>query len=628
MAVEATEQLDLKDAPNMPGGLPWLGHITSFARNPYHFMKRVSDAAGEVVSFTLMGQRVVLLTGDEASRLFYRSTDDEVDQSAAYKLMTPIFGQGLVFDAPNAKKNEQLRMLMPVLKIDAMRTHSSKVVQEVEDITADWGDSGEIDLVSFMAQLTINTASHCLLGKEFRYELTDEFSEIYHDLEKGIHPLAFHFPNLPLPRFKKRDQARVRLEELVGEIVEKRKHLTEKPSDMLQSLIDAEYKNGEKLTHNEITGLLVAAIFAGHHTSSGTAAWVLLELLKHPHLYRQSQQELDDLLGAEGEVTFDNLRQVPTLENVLKEVLRLHPPLILLMRQVLVDGLHVKGFKINKDDMLWACPPVTHRMSKHFPNPEVFDIERYNDERKEDRNLMAYQPFGGGKHKCSGNAFATFQIKAIFAVLLRRYDFELVAAPETYVDNYKEMIVQPLSPCKVRYRKRTNVPEGYGSVGKEGAPAMGCPMHGKPATPEKGKTAKEKPAQEAPVAKEPQPKEKKAEKTNAAACPVTAKATAETTAKVTAEPQTACPVDATSVAAPAEQEQAAEKKIAYKVVVDRQLCQGHAVCMGEDATRFQVGDDFLLNILKEDVAPEELDKVRGQINYCPNQALSISEEEV
>ncbi|MDX1695157.1 MAG: hypothetical protein R3208_15430, partial [Ketobacteraceae bacterium] len=81
------------EPPKVKGGLPMLGHIMGFARNPYHFMKRVSDELGEIAQFSLFGQRVVLLTGDEASALFYRASDEQLDQSAAYKLMTPIFGE-------------------------------------------------------------------------------------------------------------------------------------------------------------------------------------------------------------------------------------------------------------------------------------------------------------------------------------------------------------------------------------------------------------------------------------------------------------------------------------------------------------------------------------------------------
>lgn len=550
------------EAPKFPGGLPWFGHMFSFAANPYRFAQRVADACGEIGSFTLLGQRIVLLTGDAASELFYRSSDEQLDQSAAYKLMTPIFGEGLVFDAPIERKNEQLRALMPALRVEAMRDHSHKIVQEVEDIVAPWSERGEIELVSFMKQLTINTASHCLLGREFRYELNEEFAAIYHDLEQGVSPLAYHFPYLPIPRFRRRDRARARLQALVAGIVRKRESQADKASDLFQSLIDMRYADGTKLTENEITGLLIGAIFAGHHTSSGTAAWVLLELLKHPDLLRRTRVELDALLGPDGEITFQSLREMPTLENVLKEVLRLHPPLIILMRKVSRD-LHFKEYAIRAGDMVWASPPVTHRLSRLFPNPQVFDPDRYGPERREDRNLMAWQPFGGGRHKCSGNAFAMFQIKAIFALLLRRYDFELVDAPETYVDNYREMIVQPRTPCRVRYQRRVMAAataahplsraagEGAtaGEAGGGARAATVCPMHANAAEPPKPKT--------------------------------------------------------------------------LRIAVDRQLCQGHAVCMGESPAHFLVGKDGVLQIVKAAVDDAELAKVQLAVKHCPNQALRL-----
>ncbi|HVL01091.1 MAG TPA: cytochrome P450, partial [Dongiaceae bacterium] len=360
-----TSTMPLQDPPKLKGGLPLLGHMLPFARNPFLFMKKVSDQVGEIAQFKIFSQRMVLLTGDEASKLFYRSSDEQLDQSAAYKLMTPIFGEGIIFDAPIARKDEQLKMLMPSLRMEAMRNHSGKIVQEVDDMMKTWGDSGEIELVEEMKQLTINTASHCLLGREFRYELTGEFASIYHDLERGVNALAYSFPNLPIPAFRARDRARIRLHQLVGDIVKKREQQTEKPTDMFQMLIDARYEDGGKLTTNEITGMLVGAIFAGHHTSSGTAAWVLLELLKHPNHLREVREELDNLLGSDGAVTFQSMREVPKLENVLKEVLRLHPPLIVLMRQV-SEPLVYKNFRINVGDMVWAAPPVTHRMSHLF----------------------------------------------------------------------------------------------------------------------------------------------------------------------------------------------------------------------------------------------------------------------
>ncbi|WP_156966400.1 cytochrome P450 [Algiphilus aromaticivorans] len=547
--------------PSHPGGLPWAGHLISFVRNPFHFVSDVARRGGEIASFRLLGQRVVLLTGDEASEVFYRGSDEQLDQSAAYKLMTPVFGEGVIFDAPIERKNEQLRMLMPTLRAEAMRNHSTKVVQEVEELIANWEKAGEIELVAFMKQLTINTASHCLLGREFRYELNEEFAEIYHDLEQGVHPVAYHFPNLPIPRFRRRDRARKRLKQLVGDIVRRRAEQSDKPDDMFQSLIDMRYADGTALSEDEITGMLIGAIFAGHHTSSGTAAWMLLELLKHPHILKQAREEVDELLGAEGEITYQNMREMHVLDCVLKEVLRLHPPLIILMRQVNED-LNFKGYTIRSGDMVWASPPVTHRMSSLFPNPEVFDPDRFGEGRREDKNIMAYQPFGGGKHKCSGNAFAMFQIKAIFAVLLRRYDFELVDRPESYVDDYSEMIVQPEEPCRVRYRRRDpgSFATRYGTAGAPeaipDAAAAGCPVH-------TAHTAQEAPASAAR---------------------------------------------------------------SLRVTVDRDLCQGHAVCMGESPAHFQVGADGVLHIVKEAVDPGDKAKVDQAVELCPTQALKLVEE--
>lgn len=538
--------------PKLKGGLPLLGHMLPFAMNPFAFMQRARQACGDIAQFNIMNQTMMLLTGEEASELFYRSGDDILDQSEAYKMMTPIFGHGVVFDAPVERKNQQLKMLMPALRDKPMRTYAQLIAEEVEAMIQNWGESGEVELTEFMKQMTIFTSSRCLLGAEFRYELNAEFSQIYHDLERGVNPLAYSFPNLPIPAFKARDKARARLQKLVQGIIKKRESQPEKPVDMFQMLIDTRYEDGTKLDDNEITGMLIATIFAGHHTSSGTAAWVLIELLRNPAVLKSVRHEVDTTYGLSGEVSFESLRKLTTLDSTIKEVLRLHPPLILLMRKVLKD-MKFRNYIIPAGAMVWAAPPVTHRIPELFPNPLVFDIDRYSPERGEDKNLNAWQAFGGGRHKCSGNAFAMFQIKTIFAILLRRYSFELVNAPSEYVDNYKEMIVQPKSPCLVRYRKRHDVAEL--AVATMDVPASACPFTGSVAT--------SKP---------------------------------EVIAKTT-------------------------------IIIDKVLCQGHAMCMGEAPELFFVDSAStatatLLNPHPEGVLVE---KAKRAAKACPNNAITIAE---
>ena len=464
-----------KEPPKMPGALPIFGHMLSFGKNPFQYMMTLRNTLGEIGEFRMFHQKMVLMTGPEANEAFFRAADAQLDQSQAYKIMTPIFGKGVVFDAPPHKKDQQLKMLMPVLRDKPMRGYAQVIVQEVEQMVADWGDSGEIDILEFMKELTIYTSSHCLLGDEFRYELNEEFAKIYHDLEKGVNPLAFVFPYLPLPVFRRRDKARVRLQELVTGIIAKRAQKTEKSEDAFQLLIDSKYDDGSHLSAHEITGMLIGTIFAGHHTTAGTAAWTLLELARRPEQLNLVLKELDTHFGVDGEVTFQSLREIPALESTIKEVLRLHPPLIFLIRKVMKD-FHFKGYTVKAGKYVCASPRVSHRIADVFPDPEKFDPDRYSEARQEDAKPFSWIAFGGGKHKCTGNAFAMLQLKAIFSILLRRYTFELIDDKDNYQDDFTQMVVQPVSPCRVRYKKRMEikgaVAESEKKSGQEGAQSV------------------------------------------------------------------------------------------------------------------------------------------------------------
>jgi sterol 14alpha-demethylase len=153
-------------------------------------------------------------------------------------------------------------------------------------------------------------------------------------------------------------------------------------------------------------------------------------------------------------VSFHALRQIPRLENVLKETLRLHPPLIILMR-VSKGDFEVKGLPIREGDLVAASPAISNRIPEHFPDPHGFVPDRYEQSRQEDLfNRWTWIPFGAGRHRCVGAAFATMQIKAIFSVLLREYEFEMAQPADSYHNDHSKMVVQLAQPAKVRYRRR------------------------------------------------------------------------------------------------------------------------------------------------------------------------------
>ncbi|MGV9865188.1 cytochrome P450 [Rhodococcus koreensis] len=439
------------------GGEHEHGHLDELRTDPIALMRRVRDECGNVGVFQLADKKVVLLSGAEANEFFFRSTDEDLDQQAAYPFMKPIFGEGVVFDASPERRKEMLHN--QALRGEQMKGHAATIAHEVDRMVAQWGDEGEIDLLEFFAELTIYTSSACLIGTKFREQLDGRFAHLYHELEQGTDPIAYVDPYADIESFRRRDEARVQLVALVQDIMTGR--IRNPPQgkedrDMLDVLVSIKDEDGnERFTADEITGMFISMMFAGHHTTSGTAAWTLIELLRHPDYAKQVVAELDDLYSDGSDISFGALRKIPKLEAVLKETLRLHPPLIILLR-VARGEFEVGGYRIAENDLVAATPAISNRIAEDFPNPDTFDPERYIDPHQEDVvNRWTWIPFGAGRHRCVGAAFALMQLKAIFSILLQDWEFEMAQPSETYRNDHSKMVVQLQQPCTVRYRKRS-----------------------------------------------------------------------------------------------------------------------------------------------------------------------------
>ncbi len=249
-------------------------------------MQRVRDECGDVGEFRLADQDVVLLTGAEANEVFFRATDEELDQAAAYPFMTPIFGEGVVFDASPERRREQLHNM--ALRDKQMRGHAETIQREVDEMVARWDDAGEIDLLDWFAELTIYTSSSCLIGRKFRLELDHRFAELYHDLEQGTDAIAYVDPYADIPSFHARDAARrsgwsswCRRSWTAGAAGPPAEPGRARPARRAHvAPIDEDGRLRFDADH--ITGMFISMMFAGHHTTSGTAAWTLIELLRHP----------------------------------------------------------------------------------------------------------------------------------------------------------------------------------------------------------------------------------------------------------------------------------------------------------------------------------------------------------
>ncbi|GAA3834583.1 cytochrome P450 [Nocardioides panacisoli] len=441
--------LDDRD-PRVPEIIRGTGHLPEMRVDPIGLFHRVREECGDVGRFRLADKDVVLVTGAEANEAFFRAPDDVLDQAAAYPFMTPIFGKGVVFDASPEERQQMLKN--QALRGDMMRGHAQTIEAEIRRMVADWGDEGEIDLLDFFAELTIYTTSSCLIGRPFREQLDGSFAEIYHRLEHGTDAIAYVDAYADIESFRVRDQAREELVAKVQAIISARVAKGETPKedrDLLDVLIAVGYDA------DMVTGIFISMMFAGHHTSSGTASWAMIELMRHPDVMADVVAELDQLYADGSEVSFQALRAIPVLESALKETLRLHPPLIILMRLVQQD-FELLGRTLPQGTVIAASPRVSNRIEADFPKADEFDPGRYVDPRQEDlQNRWTWIPFGAGKHRCVGNAFAMMQMKAIFSVILRDFEFEPAQPLDSYRDDFTKMVIQLEQPCRVTYRRRS-----------------------------------------------------------------------------------------------------------------------------------------------------------------------------
>ena len=449
------------------------GHLDELTNDPIGLFWRVRKECGDVGMFQLAGNEVVLVSGAAANEEFFRAPDELLDQAAAYPFMTPVFGEGVVFDTSPEERSKALHN--QALKGAHMQQHAVTLPNAGERMIANWGDVGEIDLLEWFGELTRYTSSSCLIGAKFRESLSKRISEIYHDLERGTDPYAYVDYHADIESFRRRDAARAELVKFMSGVLAERAANPEQDKenrDLLDVLVSLKNEDGSPMfTADTVTGMFISMMFAGHHTTQGTSAWTLLELLRHPEFMTEVVAELDDIYsGSDSEqaesgpgngprvpYSFASMRQIPLLEAGIKETLRLHPPLIILMRLVRED-FEIEGTAVKAGQLIAVSPAVNNRLPEDFPEADSFDPYRYIDPRQDDIiNRWTWIPFGAGRHRCVGAQFAMMQIKAIFSVLLQNYEFELSQDPESYHNEHSKMVVQLAQPCKVGYRRRERV---------------------------------------------------------------------------------------------------------------------------------------------------------------------------
>mmetsp|Transcript_3898 Transcript_3898/g.7844 ORF Transcript_3898/g.7844 Transcript_3898/m.7844 type:complete len:496 (+) Transcript_3898:56-1543(+) len=447
-----------RDPPRFTMGLPIFGPILQFLKDPMELIRKGHGKLGEIFRVNFMAIDMIYLVGSDAQKLFF-TEDKSLDQAKMYQFTVPIFGPKVLYDVDHSTRSYQLKFIRQRLNNRYLRSYTGTLEEEVAAFFEEcWpGAEGLVDIRPSMEELLTRTSIRCLMGKELRERMVEKkggksIVQLLHVLEKGMLPLSVFWPRAPIPRHRERDEARRLIHQMIEPVLHARRAKADKTEhDFMQSVLNSTYPDGRPITDEEIVGFLVAAFFGGMHNSSITTSWSALEIFSRPDLVKELVDEQHEVLGsASANFTFEGFENMKKLRSAVSEVLRMHPPLFLLMRTV-VEDLEFKQYRIRKGAVVATCPNVSCMLDEVYPHAKTFDANRFIDGIGDE---WSYIPFGGGMRICKGLEFGYMQVMCAISYMLRNYDVECmdgVTEPTIAKDG---MVIAMSEPCRVRYKRR------------------------------------------------------------------------------------------------------------------------------------------------------------------------------
>ncbi|XP_023220300.1 cytochrome P450 4V2-like [Centruroides sculpturatus] len=216
------------------------------------------------------------------------------------------------------------------------------------------------------------------------------------------------------------------------------------------------YFRERSITKEDVLNEINFFMFAGHDTTTFNLSWTLYLLGLHPDVQKKLQDEIDSVFGEEKDspVQSEHLKHFKYLDCVIKEVLRLYPSVPFIARDLLEDT-KVGDHFIPKGTFCLFFLYQLHRDPKVFPNPEIFDPDRFSAENCRKRHPFAYLPFSAGPRNCLGQRYAQIVIKLMLIQILRK--FSLISLdPRDRIPTGAELLLRPKVPLRLKVILRQN----------------------------------------------------------------------------------------------------------------------------------------------------------------------------
>lgn len=394
-------------------------------RSPLGPLKVMAKHVGRFFQIPIPGFRPYVVFGPEANRkvlvterdkVLWRNTDP----------VTDLLDRGVLI--VDGDEHDHYRKLMePSLHPSTLSGYTDMMIRHTDRVTAEWRDGDVVDMLVESRKIALLIIMDALFSKN----AWDDIPRIWMPVLKAIEYIS---PGAwiiwrKMPRFGFRKPLR-ELDAYLFEIIQERRRNEEEKTDLLQHLIDA------GLTDKVIRDQMLTMLIAGHDTSTALLAWAFALLGQHPEIHQRVVDEVD------------SMERSPLLDQVIKESLRLYPPIHIGNRRAAEEMEFAEG-SVPAGERMFYSIYLTHRDPEIWENAESFCPERFAHGRK--TPPFSYVPFGGGPRACIGAAFGQAEARVVMAHLLKNYTFEFTNHP---IHPHMGATLEPRPGVMMKIKKR------------------------------------------------------------------------------------------------------------------------------------------------------------------------------
>ncbi|MFR9751480.1 cytochrome P450 [Nocardia sp. 004] len=410
-----------------------LGVYPEYRADPLTLFYDNALAYGGSVRLRLAHQQVHLLVEPEHIEQVLVTHAERYEKGISYRSLNYLLGPGLLTSGGELWKRQRA-LIKPAFARRHVETEIPLMVECAQRmrtrLDARAADGEAFDLVPEVMGFAADVVCRAVLGAD----LDGVLPQIEDDVRQGVSWVMQHMsapiqipPELPTPGNRRLHRARRRLHQVVDEVIGKHRHTEGDTHSLLARLLAARDDTGHAMDDEQLRHEVLTFLLAGHETTGGALAWTIYELCRNPAVLDRVRAEIDAYPDAldDPEVVRAAL---PTLEytgRAIDEAMRLHPPAWAFSRTALETD-HFDRFDLAPGAIVVISPFVNQRLPQFWDSPLTYDPDRFTKERNRARPPFRYFPFGWGAHLCVGQHMALIEIRVGLAMLLSRYDIELV----------------------------------------------------------------------------------------------------------------------------------------------------------------------------------------------------------